>query len=103
MEEAARRQRRGKSELEEDIDTLQLSFPQRTANYLYFNPIQHTIMTSIPVVAGIFHYQNTVKSDIIMSRRIMHTRVLGQFSVLTVLVMTMGFQSFMDTRGGPYK
>ena len=33
----------------------------------------------------------------------MHTRVLGQFSVISVLVMTMGFREFMVKRGGPYK
>ena len=33
----------------------------------------------------------------------MHTRVLGQFSVISILVMTMGFREFMVKRGGAYK
>ncbi len=38
-----------------------------------------------------------------LSQRIIHTRVQGQASVITILALTMGFREWMQKNGGRIK
>ena len=72
---------------------------QRVANYIYFNPFKSLVFMSMPVVTGIFLTRDA--QNLKFSQRLMHTRVMGQFSVLAILAGTMMFHDWMEHRG-PY-
>eukprot|EP00924_Labyrinthula_sp_SR-Ha-C_P006868 snap_masked-scaffold_8-processed-gene-3.47-mRNA-1 protein AED:0.10 eAED:0.20 QI:0/-1/0/1/-1/1/1/0/179 len=76
---------------------LELPIHKRAANYFYHNPFKTIIFTSIPVICGIYVTRDA--KHLKLSQRIMHTRVLGQFSVLVILASTMLFHDWMDKRG----
>ncbi len=67
------------------------------ANYIYTKPVNTLVMVSSPIVAGIYIAKGG--AGLSLSMRLMHTRVLGQFSVLSVLVGTMIFYDYMSKRG----
>jgi hypothetical protein len=75
-----------------------LSVPKRLANFFLDSPMKALIMIGVPGVLGIFLAKGG-QSELSFSQRIMHTRVMGQFSVLAVLVGTMGFHDYMTKRG----
>jgi len=70
---------------------------KQAANYFYFNPFKTIFFTSVPVIAGIFLTRDAV--NLKLSQRLMHTRVMGQASVLAILASTMMFHDWMARRG----
>lgn len=79
------------------VSTLPLH--KRVANYVYDNPIRSLIMMGVPGVIAIFASKGG-QNELSMSQRIMHTRVAGQFSVLALLVGTIGFHDYMHRVNG---
>jgi len=77
-----------------------LNLYKRFANYTLEKPFSLIIMSSIPVI-GMIAWHNKNQSALSVSQMIMHTRVIGQFSILVILTSTMGFYDYMRTRG-PY-
>lgn len=74
---------------------------QRTANWFYENPTTGLAATGIPIVGSVWFYQSRDKF-MTASQKVMHTRVIGQASVLALLVSTMFFRDQMDKRGGAF-
>lgn len=79
-----------------------IALHHQVANYIYFHPFKVIFGLGVPTVAGIFMIKGG-ESDghLKFSQRIMHTRVIGQASILTILAGTMAFYDYMDKRG-PY-
>jgi hypothetical protein len=75
-----------------------LKFYQRAMNYMHDNPFTMLGVLATPVAAKIFMDQARMK-HLTISQRVMHSRVLAQMSVITLLLITMGFKSYMDRRG----
>lgn len=75
-----------------------LKFHHRAANYLYDHPFHLLASLAVPVVGGIF-YSQSGHSHLKLSQKIMHTRVLGQTSVLAMLLSIMYFRDYMDRNG----
>jgi len=71
---------------------------QRMANYLYDNPMKTLVMLGTPTVLTIFLSKGG-QTELTLSQRLMQTRVLGQFSVLAILIGTLGFHDYMAKRG----
>lgn len=77
-----------------------LAWYHKAANFSYTNPLVVLGGIGAPVVGGIFWYQNRGRATLQLGQKIMQTRVLGQFSVLGLLVATMVFRDYMSSRGG---
>lgn len=90
------------AEAEKKQHAATLPLHKRTANWLYENPVKSLAATGIPAVVGIFSYQSRDKF-MTASQKVMHTRVIGQATVLALLVSTMAFQDTMSKRGGAFK
>ena len=75
-----------------------LPFYQRMANFAYFNPAVTLIGVSVPAVLGIFKWKGG-DARLTTSMRVMHTRVIGQATVLATLLVIMGFTDYMSRRG----
>jgi hypothetical protein len=71
---------------------------KRFANYTLDRPFHLLVAASVPIV-GVIAYHNRQRSTLSLSQAIMHTRVMGQFSVLAILVTTMGFYDYMRAHG----
>lgn len=68
------------------------------ANFVADHPFENLFISSVPLIAYIF--KNKLNEEALsLSQRIMHTRVLGQFSVLTLLAINMGFYDYMKKHG----
>lgn len=76
----------------------QLKWYHRSANFVANNPIKVLASLAIPSVAWIF-YGNTNKQHLDFSVKLMHTRVFGQFTTLSILLGVIGFKEFMDQNG----
>ena len=68
------------------------------ANYAFFNPMRTLIASGIVTVGTIFAIKGG-EAHLSLFQRLFHTRVLGQASVLGLLVGTMAFHEYMDRRG----
>ena len=68
------------------------------ANFWQDHPFQILMGVGLPAVGYIFHKVNTGK-EIMLSQKIMQTRVVGQFTVLVFLLSLMGFKEYMDRNG----
>jgi uncharacterized membrane protein len=68
------------------------------ANYTAQYPFRVLSAIAIPSVAYIF-YGRTEQSHLQFSQKLMHTRVLGQFTTISLLLAVMGFKEFMDHNG----
>mmetsp|Transcript_14685 Transcript_14685/g.16646 ORF Transcript_14685/g.16646 Transcript_14685/m.16646 type:complete len:188 (-) Transcript_14685:1026-1589(-) len=88
------------SHVAQQKETKRIAIHHQIANYAYNYPIKTLVGLSIPMVGGIFAYKGT-SSHLNTTQRVLHTRVLGQASVLSLLVGTMLFHDYMD-RHGPY-
>lgn len=75
-----------------------LKFYQRAMNYMHDNPFTMLAILATPVAGKIFIDQSRMK-HLTISQRVMHSRVLAQMSVITLLLITMGFKTYMDRRG----
>lgn len=70
----------------------------RIANFWQANPFKILAGVGIPTVLYIFRGRNDQKTLKLQSK-LMHTRVYGQFAVLSMLLGLMGFKSYMDSHG----
>lgn len=76
----------------------QLPPHQRLANFFYYNPYKIMAMVGFGGVGAIY-YQTSKNPELSVSQRVLHTRVLAQFSVLLSLAGLMFFKDVMDKRG----
>jgi len=58
----------------------------------------HTKLPPVPSVMYIYKGRNE-QSHLQLQSKIMHTRVYGQFAVISMLLTIMGFKSYMDSHG----
>lgn len=75
-----------------------LGYHHQAMNYLYDHPFGFIAITGVPLAAGILNHQLQLK-HLKFQQRIMASRVFAQFGVLSILLMTMGFRSYMESRG----
>jgi hypothetical protein len=68
-------------------DTLGLH--HRAANYLQSNPIKALAFAAVPSVGYIF-YGRAGKQHLDLSVKLMHTRVFGQFTTISLLLSVIG-------------
>ena len=76
----------------------QLPPHQRLANFFYYNPYKIMMGVGVGGVAGLY-YQASKNPELSVSQRVLHTRVMAQFSVLVSLAGLMFFKDVMDKRG----
>mmetsp|Transcript_10730 Transcript_10730/g.17778 ORF Transcript_10730/g.17778 Transcript_10730/m.17778 type:complete len:306 (+) Transcript_10730:167-1084(+) len=70
----------------------------RVANFWQENPVKVLALMAVPAV-GYIYYGRTGKDHLQLQMKIMHTRVMGQFAVITMLLSLMGFKEYMDRQG----
>jgi hypothetical protein len=68
------------------------------ANFWQAHPFQILLGVGVPAVGLIFHKVNSSK-EIMLSQKIMQTRVIGQFTAIVLLLSLMGFKEYMDHEG----
>jgi hypothetical protein len=78
-----------------------LPYHQQAMNYVYDHPSHLVGGLSVPL-AGIIFYSQRNHSHLKFSQKLMHSRIFIAGGILTILMATMGFQSFMDNRGGRF-
>lgn len=76
-----------------------LAYWKQGANFVHDHPFRTIIFTGVPTVSAIFIARSG--SELKLMQRILHARVLGQFSVLILVGTIMMFHDYMDRRG-PY-
>jgi len=69
---------------------------QKAANYVQANPFKVIAGFGVPAVGLIFYGQGPSEQ---LSMKILHTRVLGQFTVICTLLGVMGMKEIMDSQG----
>ncbi|CAN0414045.1 unnamed protein product [Pylaiella littoralis] len=77
----------------------ELSVAQKAANFCYANPFKMVVGMGLPAVGGIL-YSMRNEGHLKLSQKLIHTRVYGQFTVVSIVVATMGFQEMMKRNGG---
>ena len=75
-----------------------LGLHHQIANFWQENPFKILMALSVPAVGVIFKTRAS-KAHLQLQSVIMHTRVFGQFSVITMLLGLMGFKAYMDVNG----
>lgn len=75
-----------------------LSLHHRIANFWQENPFKILALVGTPTVLYIFKGENSNK-HLQLQSKLMHTRVFGQFAVITMLLSLMGFKTYMDSHG----
>ena len=70
----------------------------RVANFFQENPFKLLAAVGVPTVYYIFKGREGQK-HLQTQMKIMHTRVFGQFAVITMLLSLMGFKEYMDRSG----
>ena len=70
-------------------------------SYLTYKTCKHLSLffgLSVPTILYIFKGRND-KQHLQLQSKIMHTRVFGQFAVISMLLTLMGYKEYMDTYG----
>mmetsp|Transcript_17564 Transcript_17564/g.33308 ORF Transcript_17564/g.33308 Transcript_17564/m.33308 type:complete len:288 (+) Transcript_17564:100-963(+) len=75
-----------------------LSFHHKVANFWQENPFKILAGIGVPTVLYIFRGR-TDQKHLQLQSKLMHTRVFGQFAVISMLLGLMGFKTYMDTHG----
>ena len=75
-----------------------LGIHHQAANYWQEHPFKILAGVSIPAVGYIF-YGRSGQQHLQLQSKLMHTRVFGQFAVITMLLSLMGFKEYMDRNG----
>ncbi|KAL7510110.1 hypothetical protein ACHAXN_010666 [Cyclotella atomus] len=78
----------------------ELGFYHKVANFWQENPFKILAFAGIPTVGYIF-YGRSGQEHLQLQMKVMHTRVMGQFAVISMLLTLMGFKEYMD-RSGKY-
>jgi hypothetical protein len=76
----------------------ELHWYHKAANYTGQNPIKVLAAVAVPAVGFIF-YGRTEQSHLALASKLMHTRVIGQFATVSLMLGIMGFKEFMDRNG----
>ena len=63
---------------------------KQVGNYVYHHPFRTVFWMGLPGVVAIYIAEGRDKS-LTLSQRIMHTRVLGQFYVISIMIMMLTF------------
>lgn len=75
-----------------------LGFHHQAANFFQEHPFKILTGLGAPVILYIFNGRNEQK-HLQLQSKLMHTRVYGQFAVITMLLSLMGFKTYMDNTG----
>jgi two-component sensor histidine kinase len=75
-----------------------LGLHHKISNAFADHPFKILAGVGVPAVAWIF-YGRTGQEHLQLQMKVMHTRVMGQFTVITMLLSLMGFKSYMDHYG----
>mmetsp|Transcript_8012 Transcript_8012/g.12964 ORF Transcript_8012/g.12964 Transcript_8012/m.12964 type:complete len:306 (-) Transcript_8012:304-1221(-) len=75
-----------------------LGVHHRIANFWQENPFKILAAIGVPTVLYIFKGREG-QQHLQTQMKIMHTRVFGQFAVITMLLTLMGFKEYMDRSG----
>lgn len=70
----------------------------KIANFFQENPFKVLVAVGVPTVFYIFRGRDGEK-HLQTQMKIMHTRVFGQFAVISMLLTLMGFKEYMDRSG----
>mmetsp|Transcript_16278 Transcript_16278/g.20132 ORF Transcript_16278/g.20132 Transcript_16278/m.20132 type:complete len:188 (-) Transcript_16278:227-790(-) len=84
--------------LSQQAEQSKIAIHHRAANWAYDHPVKSLIFGSVAAVGTVFALKGR-ETHLKFSQRVLHTRVLGQASVLGILVGTMVFHDFMNKRG----
>lgn len=76
----------------------QLGWHHELANYVTAHPLKTLGAVAIPSVAWIL-YGRSGQQHLPASIKVLHTRVLGQFTTLTLFLSIMGFRDYMQRHG----
>jgi Hypoxia induced protein conserved region len=76
----------------------ELHFYHKIANFWQEHPFRILAAAAVPAV-GYIYYGRSGQQHLQTQMKIMHTRVMGQFTVLAILLTLMGFKGYMDTNG----
>lgn len=76
-----------------------LALWKRAANTLYEYPYYTLGLSGTAAVATVFSLQ---PKELTFQQKVLHSRVMGQMSVLGILCVVMGFTDYMRRRGGPF-
>ena len=66
------------------------------ANFWQEHPFRMLAAAAVPAVGYIYYGRN---DGLQLQMKVMHTRVMGQFTVLALLLSLMGFKEYMDKNG----
>eukprot|EP00986_Skeletonema_menzelii_P008226 scaffold3419_cov112-Skeletonema_menzelii.AAC.3 len=75
-----------------------LGMHHRLANFWQENPFKILTAVGVPTVFYIFKGREG-QQHLQLQMKLMHTRVFGQFAVITMLLSLMGFKEYMDRSG----
>jgi hypothetical protein len=75
-----------------------LGMHHQIMNYWQENPVKILAAVGVPAVAYIF-YGKSGQNQLQLQQKIMHTRVLGQATVVALMLALMGFKDYMDKHG----
>ena len=70
----------------------------KVMNMLYDHPFRLLCACGLPIVAGVYSTQKDY-AHLKFSQKVMQTRVLGQFTALSLLLGLMGWNAYMDSYG----
>ncbi|CAJ1966105.1 unnamed protein product [Cylindrotheca closterium] len=80
------------------VDTPELQSHHKAANFIQTNPFKCIGAVAVPGVAYVFRAQKK-QEHLSLQMKLLHTRVLGQATVLITLLGIMGLKEMMDRRG----
>lgn len=76
----------------------QLGVHHRMMNFGQDNPLKILACLGFPAV-GLIYYGKSGQNNLQLQQKVMHTRVIGQATVLAVMLTLMGFKEYMDKSG----
>lgn len=80
-------------------DDSHLSMPKRAANFIYRYPYYTLGVAGVTAVGTVFAMQ---PKELSLQQKILHSRVMGQMSVLGILCTLMGSLDYMRRNGGEF-
>lgn len=84
---------------DEDEKSPNLSLAKRAANVVYRHPWSIVGVAGSAAVGAVFA---TRPKDLNFQQKVLHSRVLGQFSVLAIVCAVMGYRDYMSRKGGEF-
>ena len=75
-----------------------LGVHHRLMNFGQDNPLKILACVGFPAV-GFIYYGKSGKNNLQLQQKVMHTRVIGQATVLAIMLTLMGLKEYMDKSG----